>query len=133
MPDAQRFPYVAVKNASGQTALRPQMPITLTYNSRSVETMGLVDTGADVNVLPYQLGVELGAVWSDQTVEMELSGNLANFEARGIVLSASVGHLDTVRLAFARTQNERVPLLLGQVNFLLEFDVCFAAPKTLSR
>ena len=31
-----------------------------------------------------------------------------------------------VRLAFAWTLEENVPLILWQVNFFLEFDVCFS-------
>ena len=30
-----------------------------------------------------------------------------------------------MRLAFAWTRSDEVPLLLGQVNFFMEFDVCF--------
>jgi hypothetical protein len=37
----------------------------------------------------------------------------------------AVGSFAPARLAFAWTRNEAVPLLLGQVNFFLEFDVCF--------
>ena len=33
--------------------------------------------------------------------------------------------VELVRLAFAWTQAENVPLLLGQVNFFMEFDTCF--------
>ncbi|GAB4521458.1 MAG: hypothetical protein OHK0046_32850 [Anaerolineae bacterium] len=55
--------------------------------------MGLVDTGADVNVLPYQLGVELGAQWSQQTIGLQLSGNLSNYEARGLIVQATVADL----------------------------------------
>jgi hypothetical protein len=30
--------------------------------------MALLDTGASVNVLPYEVGLQLGAVWENQTV-----------------------------------------------------------------
>jgi len=84
-----------------------------------------VDTGATVNVLPYSLGLELGAVWDEQAVSFHLSGNLAQFPARPLVVSVVVGPFDPVRVAFAWTKADTVPLLLGQVNFLMEFDVCF--------
>jgi hypothetical protein len=85
----------------------------------------LLDTGADVNVLPYRLGLELGGIWDDQQTALQLSGNLANYEARGIILRATVAHFPETRLAFAWTRAEDVPLILGQVNFFLEFDICF--------
>jgi hypothetical protein len=90
-----------------------------------VETVGLVDSGADVNVLPYPMGTELGADRSTSLPAVQLSGNLGRYEARGIVLDAAVGSLPPVRLAFAWTRAEHLPLILGQVNFFAEFDVCF--------
>jgi len=38
---------------------------------------------------------------------------------------SSLMPLLAVRLAFAWTQTDNVPTLLGQVNFFLEFDACF--------
>jgi hypothetical protein len=42
-----------------------------------------------------------------------------------LIVSAQVGKFDLVRLAFAWTQSGDVPVILGQVNFFMEFDVCF--------
>jgi hypothetical protein len=42
-----------------------------------------------------------------------------------VVLSAVVGSFPPVRLAFAWAQTDAVLVILGQVNFFLEFDVCF--------
>jgi hypothetical protein len=36
-----------------------------------------------------------------------------------------VGGFPAVRLAFAWAQTDAVPVALGQVNFFMEFDVCF--------
>jgi hypothetical protein len=71
------------------------------------------------------MSVELGAIWEEQRVVVPLSGNLAVFEARGLLLSAQIGPFPTVRLAFAWAITDAVPLLLGQQNFFLLFDVCF--------
>jgi hypothetical protein len=55
-----------------------------------------------------------------------VSGNLGRYDARGIVLDVAVGSPPPpVRLAFAWTRAEHVPLILGQVNYFAEFDVCF--------
>ncbi|MBL8161337.1 MAG: hypothetical protein JNJ61_05070 [Anaerolineae bacterium] len=140
MNNTAQFPYVAVKNARGETALRPLIPVRLVYGSTTVEATGLIDSGADVNVLPYNLGVALGGNWELARRGLRLSGNLARYEARGILVSCTVGVLASVQLAFAWTQAEDVPLLFGQVNFLAEFDVCFfrargifeVRPKSLS-
>jgi hypothetical protein len=131
MSDVAPFPYSAVKNARGETALRPLLPVTLAYGDTTVETTGLLDTGADVNVLPYHLGFTLGGNWEKARTGLQLSGNLARYEARGILISCSVGQLAPVQLAFAWTQAENVPLLFGQVNFFSEFDVCFLRARSI--
>ena len=78
-----------------------------------------------MNVLPFGLGIRLGAVWETQTTRVTLAGNLAAQEARALLLQARVGDFASVPLVFAWTRAENVPLLLGQVNFFEEFDVCF--------
>jgi len=131
MNNRPQFPYVTVRNSQGEVALRPLLPLILSYGNHSRNVSGLLDTGADVNVLPYRLGIELGAVWDDQQTAIQLSGNLANYEARGLILTASVAQFPPIKLAFVWTHAEAVPLILGQVNFMLEFDVCFFRSRSL--
>ena len=78
-----------------------------------------------VNILPYNLGISPGGNWEQAQTGFQLSGNLAQYEARGILLTCTVGDLPSVQLAFAWTRAEHVPLLFGQVNLFMEFDVCF--------
>jgi hypothetical protein len=125
MLDGKRFPFIERTNSLGFSSTLPYLPITLTYSNRSVEAMALLDTGASVNVLPYELGLQLGAVWEEQTVPIQLSGNLARMEARGLVLSATVAEFPSILLAFAWTESREAPLILGHMNFFAEFDVCF--------
>lgn len=125
MRDGQRYPFVAADSDLGEASMRPYLPLILDYQGRTSSITGLLDTGAAVNVLPYRIGAELGAVWEQQSTSLQLSGNLAHFEARLLLVMATVHSFATVRLAFAWTQAEHVPLLLGQVNFFMEFDVCF--------
>jgi len=100
------------------------LPITL-IGRHHVATSGLVDSGAAINVLPYSLGDQLGFEWVKESRSVELSGNLATVEARVVVLSAVVGGFPSIRLAFGWAQTDAVSVILGQVNFFLEFDVCF--------
>lgn len=125
MLDGKRFPFVERTNSLGLSSTLPYFAIGLTYRDRSVEAMALLDTGASVNVLPYDIGLQLGVVWEEQTVPIQLSGNLAQLEARGLVLSATVAEFPSVLLAFAWTQSRQAPLILGHMNFFAEFDVCF--------
>jgi hypothetical protein len=121
-----RFPYVAANNLP--TSLMPRLPMLLSLDDRSVEVTGLLDTGAAVSVLPYRVGLALGVVWEDQSVPVSLVGSLGQFEARALMVLGSHPEItgkDGVRLVFAWTQAENAPVIFGQMNFFLEFDVCF--------
>jgi hypothetical protein len=123
--NGQRFPFMERTNSLGKLSVMPYLPLTLTSGNRSVEVMALLDTGASVNVLPYEIGIQLGADWEKQTVQIPLSGNLAHNEARGLVLSGSVAPYSPILLAFAWTQSRDTPVILGHMNFFAEFNVCF--------
>lgn len=125
MSAAQRFRYVEIAPTLGAASALPYAPITLNFGGKTASTTALIDSGAALNVLPYDVGIELGMVWERQSISMQLAGNLANSEAKATIVNATIGQFAPVRLAFAWTRNNHVPVILGQVNFFLEFDVCF--------
>lgn len=125
MTNSKRFLYIKKVNNLGQENYVPYVSITLNYGDVSLESMGLLDTGATINVLPYNLGLELGAIWENQTVSIPLAGNLEPIEARGLIVSGIIDNFSPVRLAFAWAESNNLPLILGQVNFFTEFNVCF--------
>jgi hypothetical protein len=125
MSDFERFLYTVSDDKLGEASLMPYLPITLFSDHQEIKTSGLVDSGASVNALPYSLGLQLGLAWNSQEEPVYLSGNLARVEARGIVLAAQVGDFEPVRLVFAWAKSDDFPLILGQMNFFLEYEVYF--------
>lgn len=125
MLEGKRYSFIEKRNSQGIPISMPYLPLTLSYHNCSVEVIGLLDTGASVNVLPFDIGLQLGAVWEEQTTIIPLSGNLASSEARGLLVSAIIDDFAPVLLAFAWTESRDVPLILGHMNFFNEFDVCF--------
>ncbi|NJK72948.1 MAG: hypothetical protein HC942_00745 [Microcoleus sp. SU_5_6] len=125
MVNKVRFPFTEINPELGALSTFPYLPLTLTYQNRAVTVLGLLDTGSSVNVLPYDLGLRLGATWERQMLSVPLGGNLAKFEARALVVIANIARFPSVELAFAWTKDRNAPLILGQMNFFLEFDVCF--------
>ena len=103
----------------------PRVPLLLKNASHSMEVMGLVDSGATINVLPFSVGQQLGATWDTQKAIIQLAGNLGHSLAQPIVVQAILGSYDPVRLAFAWVQHDEAPVILGQTNFFAEFDICF--------
>jgi hypothetical protein len=58
MVDAQRFPYKIIDSSLGMVDRMPYLPLTLAYKGHSLNVEGLLDTGASVNVLPYEIGTQ---------------------------------------------------------------------------
>ena len=131
MIESQSFPFLEAKDNYGDVDVVPSLPLTLTYGQSSIAVSGLLDTGASVNVLPYSVGRDLGAIWEEQNFSVQLAGNLATVEAKGLVVSAQIGDFQPVTLVFAWSQTDDVPILLGRMNFFLEFDVCFYRSRSL--
>jgi len=124
-----RFHYSITDSSQNEFDRLPRVPITLRRDSRVVKPLGLVDSGATINVLPYELGLELGVIWEDQKAVIQLAGNLSSQPAIPFFAMAQVGDMEPIQLAFAWTRSLNTPLILGQTNFFMEFDVCFYRSK----
>jgi hypothetical protein len=120
-----RFQYSTTSPTQNEFDRLPRLPLMLHRDSQSIEAIGLVDSGATVNVLPYDLGLALGGVWDDRRAIIPLSGNLGNQLAMPFSTIGQIGEFPKVELLFAWVQRPNIPLILGQTNFFLEFDVCF--------
>ncbi|MBF0230552.1 MAG: hypothetical protein HQK63_13365 [Desulfamplus sp.] len=119
------FKYSVTDSSQNEFDSLPRLTLFLDCNNRELEIVGLVDSGATVNVLPYDVGIKLGEIWDDRNASIRLSGNLGRFPAIPVVAMAKIGDLLPVRLVFAWIKGEDVPLILGQTNFFMEFDVSF--------
>ena len=121
-----RFDYLSLPNAPH--ILMPLLPTVFTIDGATNEGLALVDSGSTVNVLPYSVGLSIGAVWENQTIQMQLTGNLGQFEACGLFVYISIPSVTQnlfVRQLFAWTKAEIARPILGQTNFFDEFDICF--------
>jgi hypothetical protein len=125
MLNAQRYTFTERTDNLGRSVIMPYLPLVLMLGNRSLEVMALLDTGASVNVLPYEVGLQLGAVWENQTVSIPLSGNFAQSDSRGLVVSGTIAHFPSILLGFAWTEMRDTPVILGHMNFFAEFNVCF--------
>lgn len=124
-----RFRYSTTDPSQNEFDSLPRVLLILRREGRTVETLGLVDSGATVNVMPYELGLQLGATWDDSKAIIQLAGNLGNQSATPFSAMVQVGDIAPVQLAFAWTKSPNAPLILGQTNFFMEFDVCFYRSK----
>ena len=96
-----RFSYSTTSPTQNEFDSLPRLPITLRYDSQEIKVMGLVDSGATVSVLPYEVGIQLGAHWDARKANIPLAGNLGRQLAMPLFAMGSVGNYPPVRLAFA--------------------------------
>jgi hypothetical protein len=125
-----RFKYSTTSPSQNEFDSLPRVPLMLRQGDHIVETVGLVDSGATINVLPYEIGLQLGSVWDERKAIIRLTGNLGNQQAIPFSVVAQIGEFEPVKLVFGWTNIPNAPLILGQTNFFLEFDVCFYRSKS---
>ena len=76
-----KFRYSVSNPSQNEYDSLPRLTFSLFCNNQQVEVVGLVDSGATVNVLPYEAGLLLGEIWDDRKANIRLSGNLGNLPA----------------------------------------------------
>lgn len=120
-----RFKYSTTSPTQNEFDSLPRIPLVLRRGDRSVETNGLVDSGATVNALPYELGFQLGAVWDNRKAIIQLAGNLGNRSAMPFSATVEIGDFAPTELVFAWVSSANAPLILGQTNFFLNSTFAF--------
>ena len=123
---SQRFPYAPMPPFSGGM---PVVTVRLTHERSSYNTHALVDSGAAMNLLPCECGEKLGFVWNEQRLALPMGGLLPDAQAFAVPVTVTLDPFDPIELAFAWTNvpQERLRVLLGQINFFHHFKVTFAA------
>ena len=120
-----RYPFTDIPSLPGSSM--PRLPLELFIGHRSIQVSGIVDSGAALSVLPYNVGLALGAFWEQLPRLGPLAGGMAGIETRALAAECRIGGLSetsAVVLHFAWAHVDAVPLLLGPADFLSKFNVC---------
>ena len=120
--NAMSFRYTPIPPFSGGM---PLIDVTLSSANQRIQASALLDSGAELNVLPYELGKQLGFRWEEQRLPIPTGGFLQGTEAYAVLVNCRIASFPPRDLAFAWIRSDAVRLLLGQVNFFQNFDVCF--------
>lgn len=120
-----KFQYSTTHSSQRVTDALPWVEMVLAANDRTTTTLGLVDSGSTINVMPYRVGLELGYAWDDSRATIGMFGNLAVLKAAPVSAMGVLGDFDEVKLIFAWVQTDSVPLIFGQTNFFVEYEVHF--------
>jgi predicted aspartyl protease len=123
------FPLSPVRRKSGVVP-EPIIPLQI-YTFEGIKGYDfLVDSGADITLLPRSLAGEIGVVLKQCAVSVT-----QGVEGRGMRIYLSqvkiqIGHWDMhIRCAFA--DHDRVPPLLGRLDVFSRCDITFSAKRHL--
>lgn len=125
MTERLTYPYVVRTEYIPDFVARPFLPVTIRYGQAEIQTMALLDSGADINVMPYQLGLELGADWDAPSVIEDLQGLGGGVQAKRIVADLHVESWPSIGQIFAWARDDEIPVILGQIDFFQNVNVCF--------
>jgi len=122
----QRFAYTPMPPFSGGM---PVVNVRLAQGEHSLLTAALVDSGAAMNLLPFECGEALGFIWAEQSLSLPMGGLLPNATAFAVPVTFTLDPFPPIELAFAWTNVSQTKLrvLLGQINFFQYFKVTFTA------
>lgn len=119
-----RFQYSITRPEQDKDDAMPRISVTLRSGNRQLQAIALVDSGATINVIPFELGRQLGAIWNDAEAILPLGGIIGS-DGIPLDIETQIGDYPPIELSFAWVQNDRVPLILGQFDFFENFRVCF--------
>lgn len=119
------YPYI--KRHPSHLVPSPVLPFRVERNGVKLDLTGIVDSGAMLSVLPYDVGSQFGVPWASLTSSTTIGGVAGGVPARFISFETTIASFPPITLIFAWAQSNTVPILLGHVQFFLEFEVCFFA------
>ena len=125
MPEKLTYPFIVWKDYVPDQMARPFIPVRIGRADSEIQTWALLDSGADINVLPYQLGLDLGLDWDAGGDYEGLEGLGGGVAAKKSVADLYLGSWPGLRQIFAWARDDEIPVILGQWNFFQEANVCF--------
>ncbi len=120
-----KFRYRKESSVISGTVLRPVADVVLEVNNRRVEAVMYIDSGADITMIPLEVGKALGFKQSPSDEILEIRG-VSGGGVPYILKKAKIILDDKelkIRLAWALI--EEVPLLLGRMDIFPKFKILF--------
>jgi len=133
MTDRLEFEYVVADRYLPDGDPRPLLPVTLHSRHNSVDTWGLLDIGADMNMMPFAIGMELGLSWERLAQEFELLSLAGSSPAKAVAVDLAIRPWPRLKMAFAWSTAIESVVILGQWNFFEMVDVCFSRRQGKTR
>jgi hypothetical protein len=122
---SRTFPYQKVARLS----VFPMLPLQLQSKNKTANETALVDSGAGMSVLPFEIGERLGLDWDNALVGSGLGKIVKPEDSRFVFLDVFIEPFLPFKNIFLWVKTNEVRLIVGQANFLAHFDVLLSARK----
>lgn len=123
MPSVEYF-YYSFPHPTLGVISRPYAPIELSYNGTTVRVAFLVDSGADMSVLPYKTGKDLGLKLRHDDLFYTLGGAATGIPVVYRVLQMNIGPYQIdCRVAWALSHQAKA--ILGRMDVFKKFNIEF--------
>ncbi len=119
------FHYRRESSVISGTVLRPIAEVNLEYKNQKTEVAMYIDSGADITMIPLEIGKALGFKQTPNDEILEIRG-VSGSGVPYILKNANIllnGEKFKIRLAWALV--EEVPLLLGRMDIFPKFKITF--------
>ena len=126
-----RYHYRKESSVISATVLRPVAEVTLEYKDQTVEVVMYIDSGADITMVPLEVGKALGLKQEPNDEILEIKG-VSGSGVPYILKKANIilnGEKLKIHLAWALI--EEVPLLLGRMDIFPKFKITFDEKQKL--
>ena len=123
------FRYKAVKRPNNKEIKSPSIPITLSGEGGKYRFIALLDSGADISVVPQEVAELLGLDLSGKREEARGIGGIVPAVQTNINLEVEKGHesysMNIPVKVLLVSSLEELPVLLGRAGFFDKFVVTF--------
>jgi hypothetical protein len=115
-----KFPYQLIT----EDLSMPYAWVRLSFGKSFYDEWALIDSGAEVNVIPYSVGIKLGLSW-DTFDDGPTIGGSASGQTKTVDLTVTIGSFTNVLLTFCWLNHDNVKILFGEQDFFELFAVYF--------
>ena len=121
------FRYKEIKRPNGIIIKAPYIPITLKSEKESLDFIGLIDSGADISVIPREAADILGLKIEKEDEATGIGGKAKTSDSH-LNIKIQKGHEKCefrLPIKILLQENSEIPILLGRLEFFDNFNIIF--------
>lgn len=119
------FPYIEEKANIVPTILRPIARVKLINDNKETTVDMYIDSGADISLIPYSVGIALGYKLEPED-KIKRIGGIGGGKISVVVKKAKMKiNNQKLKIKLAWCTSENVPLILGRMDIFNKYNILF--------